>query len=66
MIYLPVLNIDDLSMVTWIVDNFPETGKIKDTNGDLPIHFASAGGQSGSLLFLLELLKHQPATIIVN
>lgn len=37
--------IGDVSMVTWIVENFSEMGRIKDSNGDLPIHFAAAGGK---------------------
>ena len=39
-----IIYIADIPMVTWIVDNFPEMGRIKDSSGDLPIHFASAGG----------------------
>lgn len=32
-------------MVSWLLDNFPETADIANSNGDQIVHFAAAEGQ---------------------
>ena len=35
----------NLKMVQWIIENFGIIGHIADHKGNLPIHFAAAGGR---------------------
>lgn len=32
-------------MVSWLLDNFPETTHIANSNGDQAVHFAAAEGK---------------------
>ena len=32
-------------MVRWIVQAYPDLGYLRDSGGNLPIHFAAAGGK---------------------
>lgn len=38
-------------MVSWLLEKFPETAHIANSNGDQVIHFAAAEGISNSWFF---------------
>lgn len=44
----------DITMVRWIVQAYPDLGYLRDSGGNLPIHFAAAGGSLAIVKFLVE------------
>ena len=38
--------VGDKTMVSWLLDNFPETAHIANSNGDQIVHFAAAEGRN--------------------
>lgn len=45
-------------MVSWLLEKFPETAHIANTNGDQIVHFAAAEGQTKRWLEMLTTCMH--------
>ena len=45
MIVITLISLGDQKMVEWVLEKFPETVHISNSNGDKVVHFAAAEGK---------------------